>query len=78
MIWLAANSADLAVVDPRLRDGYCDGVAAELVARSIPFIVHSGHGAGAADDRPVFERGVWVGKPCLPDELLDVVGRLLG
>ncbi|KRB54974.1 hypothetical protein ASE04_29210 [Rhizobium sp. Root708] len=78
MVWLESNSPDLAVVDPMLRDGYCHAVAMELVSRSIPFIVHSGYGGGAADEQPIFEKGLWVPKPSQPDELLDVVGRLLG
>ena len=40
--WLALNSLDLAVVDPRLNDGLCTDVAERLAERNVPFVVYSG------------------------------------
>ncbi|MBP2490977.1 DNA-binding NtrC family response regulator [Rhizobium leguminosarum] len=46
LLWLSEKTPDLAIVDPRLKDGLCSGVVADLVERAIPFIVYSGDTQG--------------------------------
>lgn len=75
MDWLGSHS--IAVVDPRLKDGYCGAVASELVIRSVPFIVYSGYGSGVAQDHPVFLKGTWLSKPSASEISFVAVDRLL-
>src|ERR1700761_4653634 len=62
MIWLRDNRPSMAIIDPRLKDGYCGPVARELGRAGIPFIVYSGDPAGAADEDNEFGKGLWVMK----------------
>ena len=55
--WLAKNSCDLAIVDPRLRDGFCRSVVKTLVERGIPFVVYTGDDVGTLDAEPAFASG---------------------
>ena len=60
--WLAVMTPEVAILDLLVKDGSCEAIAAILVERSVPFIVHSGapfaHYSGT-----VFSRGSWIPKP---------------
>ncbi|AVC46399.1 response regulator (plasmid) [Rhizobium leguminosarum] len=77
LLWLSEKTPDLAIVDPRLKDGLCSGVVADLVERAIPFIVYSGDTQGATGEHESFGRGVWLSKPCTPDQFEDAVRQAL-
>ncbi|MBZ9747688.1 response regulator [Mesorhizobium sp. CO1-1-7] len=62
--FLAAARPDAAVLDVSLKDGECSALAKTLVARGVPFIVHTGSDPVAKDD--VFSRGIAFGKPSNP------------
>jgi DNA-binding response OmpR family regulator len=66
--WLRSNSPTVALLDVRLRDGPCSEVAKLLRKNGIPFVVCSGSSKEDAD--PEFHHGIWVSKPCLPDDLI--------
>jgi DNA-binding response OmpR family regulator len=76
-IWLKDNTPDIAVVDPRLRDGYCDKVVDILNSRSVPFVVYSGEPRYAGDNKSSFLAGKWMSKPAQNSELLTAL-RLCG
>ncbi|OEC96915.1 response regulator [Rhizobium sp. YK2] len=71
--WLASNSPDVAIVDPRLTDGICDDVVERLAVANVPFIVYS----GANVDEPAFANGRWLDKPAMPEVLRDALTELL-
>lgn len=66
--WLQFNNPTVALLDVRLRDGPCAAVAQLLRNKGIPFVVCSGSSQEDAD--PAFRSGVWVSKPCIPDDLI--------
>lgn len=68
--WLKSNSPDMAVLDPHLRDGTCSAVAAALVERGIPFLVHSGDMQSVLEAGSPFAFGEWVSKPSMPENLI--------
>lgn len=73
--WLLEATPHVAVIDPRLNDGICVAAVRHLVARGVPFVVYSGESGSLIDEEPAFGRGLWLTKPCGPDELISAVGR---
>ncbi|MGV1873745.1 response regulator [Agrobacterium rosae] len=71
--WLADNTPDVAVIDIFLRDGECVEVADILVDRNVPFVVHSARSEASHDTHRVFENGIWITKPAIPDDLARAV-----
>ena len=71
--WLTKYSPDIAVIDPKLRDGYCDEIARILATRLIPFVVYSGDPPRAKSSASIFLKGEWVGKPSEPSRLLSAI-----
>lgn len=76
--WLAAHKPDLAVVDPRLKDGSCGPVARHLAERAIPFVVYSGDPASATDSEPAFSKGVRLNKPSTPPQVAAALAKAFG
>ncbi|KPH04374.1 response regulator (plasmid) [Rhizobium acidisoli] len=76
-IWLKENTPPVAIVDPRLSDGVCTGVARHLVDRGIPFIVYSGETESVSELEPAFAQGELLMKPTAPEVLVDAVERAL-
>jgi DNA-binding response OmpR family regulator len=76
-IWLEDNTPDIAVIDPKLRDGYCDGVAKTLSSRKVPFIIYSGEPRRTEESNSIFLEGSWVTKPAENGKLLSAL-RLCG
>ncbi|MBX5183433.1 response regulator [Rhizobium sp. NZLR5] len=72
--WLASNTPDLAIVDPRLNDGVCADLGERLVAAQVPFVVYSGAGV----DDPIFQARAWLDKPTMPEIFEGTLRRLLG
>ena len=66
---------DAVVLDVHLQDGDCATIAKTLVARRIPFIVHTGYDGPDRDE--VFRRGTMLGKPSKPDDLVAAVKSLM-
>jgi DNA-binding response OmpR family regulator len=66
--WLQSHTPSVALLDVQLRDGPCSGVAALLRNKGVPFVVCSGSGEGDAD--PNFHDGIWLPKPCIPEDLI--------
>jgi DNA-binding response OmpR family regulator len=67
--WLESHTPDVAVLDAKLRDGSCEGIAAELSRHGIPFIVYSGY----REDKNI--TAVWIEKPAPTHELLAGLRR---
>lgn len=72
--WLDSNRPDVVVVDIALRDGPSHAVVERLVSNGIPFVVHSGDVADALVGTP-FERGIWLSKPSLPEDLIASIEK---
>jgi DNA-binding response OmpR family regulator len=66
--WLRSNTPTVALLDVRLRDGPCSEVATVLRNKGVPFVVCSG--SSKEDSDPVFRHGIWVSKPCMPEDLI--------
>lgn len=66
--WLRSHVPTVALLDVRLRDGPCPDIATLLKNKSVPFVVCSGSSMEDAD--LAFRHGIWVTKPCLPDDLI--------
>jgi DNA-binding NtrC family response regulator len=60
--WLAANTPTVAILDYSLRDGPCIAVIDALRARSIPFVIYSGHKPSVAPKE--LQNVPWLVKPC--------------
>jgi DNA-binding NtrC family response regulator len=74
--WLQENCADVAIVDPRVKDGVCTDVVEVLAMAQVPFIVYSG--AGVEDNASeAFSHGEWLSKPTMPELLRDTLERLV-
>jgi DNA-binding NtrC family response regulator len=76
LAWLAANTPDLAVVDPRLNDGLCTDVVSALADAGVPFVVYSGADVDEAAQE-AFARGEWLAKPTSPEIFGETLDRLL-
>jgi DNA-binding response OmpR family regulator len=66
--WLSSNSPSVVLLDVQLQDGACSEVAVLLSERGIPFVVCSG--SRRDDTDPAFRSGIWLPKPCSPEDLL--------
>ncbi len=75
--WLSDNTPDAAIIDIFLRDGECAEVAETLVARGVPFIVHSARRKAAGESHRIFLHGEWICKPSDPDELVGALKACL-
>jgi DNA-binding response OmpR family regulator len=71
--WLENNTPDVAVIDPKLRDGYCEGVAKVLASRRVPFVVLSGEPPRTRGSHSTFLKGEWLMKPTEPSRLLSAI-----
>lgn len=72
---VALESPALAVVDVKLRDGFCTALARELRQRSVPILVHSG--MQQDDPRALGFRGLpWLSKPALPSDVVALLDEL--
>lgn len=69
--WLQSNTPSAALLDVQLRDGPCSDVATLLRNKGVPFVVCSGSSKEDAD--PAFRPGIWVSKPCIPEELISAL-----
>jgi CRP-like cAMP-binding protein/CheY-like chemotaxis protein len=68
-------SPALAVVDVKLRDGFCTVLGRELRLRRIPILVHSGF----QQDEPRasdFQNLPWLTKPALPNDIIALLDSL--
>lgn len=72
--WLDDNRPDVVIVDIELHDGPSHAVVERLVSDGIPFVVHSGDVADALVGTP-FERGIWLSKPSLLEDLLASIRK---
>jgi DNA-binding response OmpR family regulator len=67
---------DCAVLDIRLNDGDCTGLAEELARREIPILIYSGF---QQETCPVqIAATVWLEKPASPLTLVATIHRVLG
>jgi DNA-binding response OmpR family regulator len=69
--WLQSNTPSVALLDVQLKDGPCSGVATLLRNKGVPFVVCSGSGKGDADLN--FHDGIWLPKPCIPEDLITAL-----
>jgi CRP-like cAMP-binding protein/ActR/RegA family two-component response regulator len=73
---LSQESPTFAVVDVKLRDGFCTALGHELRQRGIPIVVHSGF----RSDEPRAQgfHGVpWLMKPALPSDVVALANELV-
>lgn len=71
--YLHSADFDAAVIDLCLTDGDAFDLGAELIAKGIPVVVHSGHADIKDIDR--LPHAVFCQKPCLPDEIITAIQR---
>lgn len=71
--WLQNNSPQIVVMETRLRDGDCGDVAALLVERQIPFIIHSVEHNRPVEPRTIDARCRWIEKPCDAEDFMSAV-----
>ncbi|MCJ2042540.1 helix-turn-helix domain-containing protein [Methylobacterium sp. J-059] len=65
----------LAVVDVKLRDGFCTALGDALRQRGVPVVVHSGFQSG--EPRAVgFHGSPWLTKPALPEDVVALLDEL--
>ena len=76
--WLHRHSPRIAVIDVSLLDGSCRTVASTLIERSIPFLVHTVRRQHADDIDPVFNAGMWFGKPAELENIATAARKLSG
>lgn len=69
--WLSSNFPSVVLLDVQLQDGACSEVASLLTEKNIPFIVCSGSTRNDAD--PAFHPGIWLPKPCVPEDLISAL-----
>ena len=75
-LWLAGNRPDSAIIGMVLIDGSCQGIAADLAARAIPFVVHSGKDM-SSDIPAAFTNGIWLDKPADMVGLVDALRQAM-
>jgi DNA-binding NtrC family response regulator len=73
--WLETHTPRFAILDPRLEDGFCTGVARTLTERQVPFIVYTGDAQSAEEDESPFHKGTWLFKPSLPEDMIASVRK---
>ncbi len=76
LTWAQTETPDVALLDYRLKDGFCSEIASILRQRGVPVIVYSSYptGAGLPEDlRDV----TGIEKPVEPTTLLDVLVSLV-
>lgn len=71
--WLEENTPETAVLDVGLRDGDSRAVAEILVARGVPFVVHTARERDSDANCCVFHRGTWVPKLSEPNDLISAI-----
>jgi DNA-binding response OmpR family regulator len=73
---LENGKPDAVVLDAALKDGFCAGLARELQARSVPFLVFSGHRQESIH-APELQRVPWIEKPGRADEIIATLSRMV-
>jgi DNA-binding response OmpR family regulator len=76
LAWLDGSTPDVAILDYKLHDGLCIGLARTLRKRGVPFVIYSGD-RQAAEMPPEFEGAPWIEKPCPRQVFLDVLTALV-
>ncbi|MCJ2009095.1 helix-turn-helix domain-containing protein [Methylobacterium sp. J-092] len=72
---LEQESPTLAVVDVKLRDGFCTALGDALRQRGVPVVVHSGFQSD--EPRAVgFHGSPWLTKPALPEDVVALLDEL--
>ncbi|KQY41469.1 MULTISPECIES: response regulator [Rhizobium/Agrobacterium group] len=69
--WLQSQTPAVALLDIQLKDGPSSSVATLLRNKGVPFVICSGSGKEDAD--PNFHDGIWLPKPCIPEELITAL-----
>lgn len=69
--WLQSQTPSVALLDVQLKDGSGSRVATLLSNKGVPFVVCSGSGKEDAD--PNFHDGIWLPKPCKPEDLITAL-----
>jgi DNA-binding response OmpR family regulator len=74
--WLRTATPDLAILDTVLKDGPCREIAAELLRRTVPIVIYSGH---REDEHllPALSAVTWIEKPVPPSILIRECRQLL-
>ncbi|MDF1609370.1 hypothetical protein PZ897_14390 [Hoeflea sp. YIM 152468] len=73
MGWIRHNDPDSVVFGVSLADAVWSGLAGMLLARNIPFVVHTTTTRQQGDHDPVFDKCRWVSKLSQPLDLIDAV-----
>jgi DNA-binding NtrC family response regulator len=72
--WLQTNTPNIGILDPRLKDGFCNSIAKTLIDRHIPFVVYSGTLPDIDDAaEQIFRQGTWLTKPSEPSAILSAI-----
>ena len=76
--WLLRHSPRIAVIDVSVLDGSCKTAASTLIERNIPFLVHTVRPQHAHDVDPIFNAGMWFGKPAELENIATAARKLSG
>ncbi len=75
LVWIEADTPEVAILDYKLRDGLCTELATVLLGRGVPMIIYSGVSRGP--DTPLALAGVpWLDKPTDRAGLVSAIVRL--
>jgi DNA-binding response OmpR family regulator len=74
--WLAAHTADIAILDLMLQDGSANELAGELSRHNMPFVIYSGYPRSQITSCELQE-APWLEKPTRREDLLEVVLKTL-
>lgn len=77
MDWISQNDPDIVVFGLNLADEVCVRIAGMLLARNIPFVVHTTATRGQGDYDPAFDKCRWVSKLSQPVDLIDAINASL-
>ena len=62
------------IIDPGLRDCFCNAEVWLLAESKIPFVVHSGDDHSLVEEEPAFARGYWLSKPSISADIVKAIG----
>lgn len=76
--WLEHDTADLAILDLFVTDGWSAPVAERLQHMGTPYLIYSGHTRGSTPGAAAFGDAIWLPKPCTQSELVLAIEQSLG
>jgi DNA-binding NtrC family response regulator len=76
LAWAWNETPDVALLDFKLKDGFCTEIARTLLQRGVPVVIYSGYPRGA-DTPPELRDVAWIEKPVDRATLRDLLVSLV-